>query len=180
MKAILLLCALLALLLNTACSVRLETPPKKVMAAASPLTAPLTPTITVAAPQTASFCYEGDGIALTLPADWDYEITAHDAEIGQFSIAVWPKAQPEAQLELIHYATPFGVCGTGLHTQEVAFSSGLTGSMGTYEDLDSWSYIAFEGDYVALNQGIGLWWDVYGVQAMEILGSAVFGEEAAG
>ena len=52
--------------------------------------------------------------------------------------------------------------------------------MGTYEDLDSWSYIAFEGDYVALNQGIGLWWDVYGVQAMEILGSAVFGEEAAG
>ena len=70
------------------------------------------------------------------------------------------------------------MCGTGLTTQAVGFANGLEGSMGTYADLDSWSYIAFEDDYVAHNEGIGLWWDAYGAQALEILGTAVFGEEA--
>ena len=131
------------------------------------------------APVTAAFGYAGEGIRLTLPADWDYSITAHDAEIGQFSISVWPHAQPQAQLELVHYGDPFGVCGDGLTTRSVAFSNGRTGSMGTYNTQENWSYIAFDHDYVALNQGIGHWWDTYGTQAMGILGSAVLGKEAA-
>ena len=181
MKTILLLCALTALLINTACSMKGSTAVNPCISAPEPntrLTASMNPAVVQASDTVASYHYEGAGIALTIPADWDYAIDAHDAEIGQFSITFWPKAQPQAVLEVVHYGTPFGVCGTGLTTQAVGFANGLEGSMGTYADLDSWSYIAFEDDYVAHNEGIGLWWDAYGAQALEILGTAVFGEEA--
>lgn len=179
MKFLLLICVLAALLLNTACSAKPEQPPVSEKKTPDQRWAPLTPEAPATADAVASYSYEGAGIRLSIPAGWDYEIDAHDAEVGQFSIRFWPEAQPAAVLELFHYGSPFGVCGTGLTTQEVAFDNGLTGSMGTYEDLDSWSYIAFEGDYVAQNEGIGLWWDAYGAQALDILGTAVFGEEAA-
>ncbi len=182
MKTILLLCALAALLINTACSMKGSTAVDPCIAEplpAAPLTATVNPVELESPTTVASYHYDGAGIALTLPADWDYEIDAHDAEAGQFSISLWPKAQPAAVLEVVHYGAPFGVCGTGLTTQTVAFASGLEGSMGTYSDLDSWSFIAFEGDYVAHNQGIGLWWEIYGQQALEILGTAIFGEETA-
>lgn len=179
MKFLLLVCVLAALFINTACSTKTEQPPAPEKKAPAQPSAPLAPVTTAEPGQEVSYAYDGAGIRLTLPAGWDYEIDAHDAEVGQFSIRFWPEAQPAALLEVFHYGSPFGVCGTGLTTHEVAFANGLTGSMGTYADLDSWSYIAFEGDYVALNQGIGLWWEAYGAQALDILGTAVFGEEAA-
>lgn len=181
MKTILLLCALVALLINTACSMKGSTAVDPCISVPEPdvqLTASMNPSAIQSPDAVASYHYEGAGIALTLPTDWEYAIDAHDAEAGQFSIAFWPKAQPQAVLEVVHYGTPFGVCGTGLTTQTVSFANGLEGSMGTYADLDNWSFIAFENDYVAHNEGIGLWWDAYGAQALEILGTAVFGEEA--
>lgn len=184
MKFLLLICVILALAFNTACSMRGDTSGDPCTAAPAPpvqQTAVVTPAEAEdPIPDTAvSYSYDGAGIRLSIPAGWAYEIDAHDAEMGQFSISFWPEAQPVARLEVVHYASPFGVCGTGLTTQAVAFANGLTGSMGTYAELDNWSYIAFEGDYVAHNQGIGQFWDAYGDQALVILGTAVFGEEAA-
>lgn len=165
MKLLILLCAFWALF-SASAHIKRHLPP-----IISPAALP--------APVTAAFGYAGEGIRLTLPSDWDYSICAHDAEMGQFSISIWPQAQPRAQLELIHYADPFGVCGDGLTTRDITFAGGRTCSMGTYATADRWSYIAFGHDYVALNQGIGHWWDTYGSQAMGILSTAVLGEDAA-
>jgi len=121
-------------------------------------------------------------IALTLPEGWEYEKEEYDAKLdngGEFAICFRP-AGADGWVR-VACSSLFGVCGTGLETEEITFGAGLTGTQGTYDGHAVWDYIVFsipeDGDrsYVAFTQGVEDWWPDYGDAAMEILSAAQLG-----
>ncbi len=130
-------------------------------------------------------------MSLELPEGWDYAYVGAGVSNGEFHVSpdervgirFWPEAfggeEPPA-LELVCYRhTLYGVCGTGLVTEDVTFDSGLTGTVGTYDGGPLWSYILLKdtpGSYVIENKGAEQWWEDYGAQAMGILNSIRVGE----
>ena len=169
---------LLLLLVLTGCSQ--TTPP----AAEPPSSEPETPPaerdqITSVYPWTEAYAeHDGRYISLMILADsWDYECLPYNE--GSFGIAFWPKTHPDARVEVRCYDYPFGVCGTGLETQPLELTNGITASMGTYSgDFNNWSHIWFgpeHGNYAALSDGAAVWWETRGTEALEILSSAVLG-----
>lgn len=123
--------------------------------------------------------HEGARIALDIPAGWEYEVEEYSEEDGLFGLRFRPEGEAGwIRLECLDW---FGVCGTGLETEEISFPSGLTGEMGTYDGGERWDYIAFsrpEGEdrsYVATTESADGWWPDCGEAAMEILASARLG-----
>lgn len=118
-------------------------------------------------------------IGLDLPEGWEHEVEEYSEDTGLFGLRFRPGgAEGWVRLECCDW---FGVCGTGLVTEEISFPSGLTGEMGTYDGGQVWDFIAFpppEGathTYVASAEGIEDWWPDYGDAAMEILSTARLG-----
>ena len=130
-------------------------------------------------------------MSLELPEGWGYAYAGVGVDGGEIhaepadtvGIRFWPDAAEDSgggALALYFYQELFGVCGTGLQTQDVTFDSGLTGSMGTYDNGPLWDFISFydtPGSYVVMNEGAENWWDEYGGQAMTILNSVQVGGE---
>lgn len=125
---------------------------------------------------------EGANMGLTLPEGWDYELVSEVREVGEpetstedFGIRFWP-TDGVGSMTLWYYPRGFGVCGTGLTAQKVAFANGLNAERGRWGG--NWEYVSFRdtpgsGSYVARNSGL----DSNGLNtAMEILGTAVLGE----
>jgi len=129
-------------------------------------------------------------MSLELPANWGYALVGFPVDDGHIhvqpaeamGIRFWPDAAEDmggGALALYCYADLFAVCGTGLETREIELSSGLTGSMGTYDENPLWSFIRLydtPGSYVIQNEGADVWWDDYGGQAMTILDSVRVGK----
>ena len=115
-------------------------------------------------------------ITLTIPYNWTYETKTGSTD-GDYSISFWPEGQTDGKIKMCYY-NAFGVCGTGLETEEI--SLGVYKALkGTYDNSKIWNHIIFfdmPGFYVALNEGAEKWWDEYGDEAMTILSSIKLAE----
>ena len=134
--------------------------------------------------RTVSVVRDFAGISLQLPRDWDYELT-EDQQAPGFSVTIYHKAVPEESI-VLEFQTAFGVCGTGLRTEQVEIN-GYSASMGIYDGNPTFDYISFEntpGFYVLYNYADALWWreyedEVRGILAtLEIAQGIIFREEA--
>ena len=112
-------------------------------------------------------------LSLIVPDGWEYathETVEHSAVTDlayPFFIEIWPEGETQGSL-LFVYDEKFGVCGTGLTSEEVILG-GHKGSMGTYDNSSVFSFIVFDREFVILNMDADKWWNEYGTEAMEIL-----------
>lgn len=110
-------------------------------------------------------------ITLTIPYDWEYT-TERGNNPDEYCISFWPADQTEGKIEIWYY-TAFGVCGTGLEEKEITVGE-YEAWQGTYDNKKVWDFISFSGmpgSYVAMNEGADKWWNRYGDEAMQILGT---------
>jgi len=140
--------------------------------------------------ETISCTFNYLNMSLELPPNWGYAFVGFPVDDGNIhvqpaetmGIRFWPDAAEDmggGALALYCYADLFAVCGTGLKTEDIVLDSGLTGSVGTYDDGEVWDFIRLydtPGSYVIQNEGADVWWDTYGSQAMTILNSVRVGE----
>ena len=140
--------------------------------------------------ETISCAFNYMNMSLELPENWGYAFsglpvddgTIHVQPADVVGIRFWPDAAEDmggGALALYFYTDLFAVCGTGLQTRDIELGSGLTGSMGTYDNGAVWDFISFydtPGSYVVMNEGADSWWADYGGQAMTILNSIRVGE----
>ena len=129
------------------------------------------------APANHTVIYSEDGasITLTLPAGWNYAFTSLEENDYCAGITFWPTGREEGKIFFGYYPSGFGVCGTGLETEEMELA-GKTVSVGTYDGAALWDFISFGESYAVWGQGHEHWWAEYGETAMEILDSADFGK----
>lgn len=113
-------------------------------------------------------------LSLIVPDGWEY--ATHET-VDQYNevvdlaypifIEIWPEGETQGSL-LFVYDERFGVCGTGLTSEEVILG-GHKGSMGTYDNNSVFSFIVFDREFVILNMDADKWWNEHGAEAMEIL-----------
>lgn len=110
-------------------------------------------------------------LSLIVPEGWKYathETATPTSDLAYpFFIEIWPEGETQGSL-LFVYDERFGVCGTGLKSEEVILG-GHKGSMGTYDNNPVFSFIVFDREYVILNMDADKWWNDHGAEAMEIL-----------
>lgn len=117
-------------------------------------------------------------ISLSIPDGWHYETCPTDSgetDYGLYGIRFYPDGVPQGYIAL-NYIDNFGVCGTGLATEETTIA-GHAASIGTYDNLSHWNFITFRDGYdgiVALTYSVDDWWDACSDQIMEILGTLTF------
>lgn len=124
------------------------------------------------APSEGSLCT----ISFMLPEGWDYSITqTEDVPVSGINVAIYPVAEGDARgCVVISYTQGFGVCGTGLVTEETTFNNHAA-SIGTYDDHPYWDYIALMDPYqgcVILNQAE--WYEQYQDEINDILSTVAF------
>lgn len=113
--------------------------------------------------------YKDSQVTIDLPESWEYEIEENE-------LRIWPKGQTKGKITILYHEGLFGVCGTGLTTEKITLG-GQKASKGTYDGDKMWMFITFEDEanpYVIRSDGADVWWDVYGEEAMEILGTINF------
>ena len=115
--------------------------------------------------------YEGYWFTLEIPENWKYEIQEFTEEdYYDFGLYFWPKDEKEGRIGVLS-TEMFAVCGTGLETKKVMFGD-FEANQGTYDGNDVWDFMTFsfeDRDFVALNEGMDVWWTEYGEEAMNIL-----------
>lgn len=117
-------------------------------------------------------------ITISLPEGWSFEAYPMDSEsliYGMYGIHFYPEDAKEGYIE-ITYIKPFGVCGTGLKSEN-ADIAGQQASIGTYDEHEYWDFIAFHGEYegvVAYTYSVDSWWDKYHEQVRDILNTLSF------
>ncbi|MBR2724250.1 MAG: hypothetical protein IKB72_02280, partial [Ruminococcus sp.] len=130
---------------------------------------------------------ENANIFLSLPEDWEYTETGNepDSETNRSGISFYHSSDPENNIT-IEFTDAFGVCGTGLRTEDIRINS-YNASMGIYDSCPTFSYIVFEntpGFYIIYNNADAVWWQKYedDVRAifstLRIAEGIVFREEA--
>ena len=90
---------------------------------------------------------------------------------GGYGMHLYPTQAAEGFIEICYPDTPFGVCGTGLETEEVILADS-SACIGTYDGHPYWDYVVFnDGNQgvVALTCQVERWWPDYGDQALAIL-----------
>ena len=112
-------------------------------------------------------------LEITLPVDWAYEIVEYTENCDRCGIRFWPEDCPEGSVGLYYHPNGFGVCGTGLETNELTLASGEKASVGYYDGSDAWSFISMEMDYAALAEGTAEWTKEDRDTAMDIVLYAV-------
>lgn len=125
-------------------------------------------------------------ISLTVPEQWEYKTCAVDetglSMGGDYGIIIYPKDKGEngGHIE-IAYSSFFGVCGTGLETQELTLG-GDKADVGYYDGSKIWDYVCYKGKnegVVAYTYDVDKWWDECGDDVMEILNTLRFEPEKA-
>lgn len=110
-------------------------------------------------------------IFLNIPKGWEYEAEDKDGS-NDFCIAFWPSGHSEGKIKAWYYEA-FGVCGTGLEQEKITLGT-YEAYKGTYDNKNVWDFISLEGtsgQFVVMNEGADAWWDEYGDEAMQILGT---------
>ena len=116
------------------------------------------------------FSREDVAIRMTIPAGWEFVSLSGEDGGNLPGVTFWPKGHEEGKIS-VQYQTAFGVCGTGLVTEDVSMS-GFYGSTGYYDGSDAWSYICLRakyGSFVIRNESDDTWWSAYEMSVMEIL-----------
>ena len=83
-------------------------------------------------------------ISVVARDDWDVEAVPVDGDkmmYGLYGLILKPIDARDGQIELF-CSNDFGVCGTGLSTEETILAS-VTAHVGTYDDHKHWDYIIF-------------------------------------
>lgn len=110
-------------------------------------------------------------IYMEIPESWSCVIVKEDG--GGYFLEICPP--DEEGIVRVGYWPGFGVCGTGLATEE-AVIAGMDACIGTYDNGPMWSFITFEGDFVVINEGADGWQDVHKDLLMKCLETLVIGE----
>lgn len=128
-------------------------------------------------PKTIVYSYNDAHMELEIPREWTHEF--YKDENGQaYGIRFWPGNESTGKLAL-YYQPSFGVCGTGLKSEEFILPSGPKGHMGTYDNHAVFDFIAFREEeqcYVVMNEGADAWWNDYKEDAMRIITSIKLGK----
>lgn len=107
---------------------------------------------------------------MEIPETWEHEIVKEDG--GGYFLVIRPPHE-EGSVR-VGYWPNFGVCGTGLSTED-AVIAGMEACVGTYDESPVWSFITFGDDYVAINEGADAWWGAHGNLFMKCLETLVIG-----
>ena len=98
-------------------------------------------------------------LGIQIPESWEYERVNSAGDGSILEIRFRPKGK-EGWVSLRYESAPFGVCGTGLVTEDVTFG-GHKGTQGFYDGRNIWSFIRIQedlpGDFVILNDGADSW-----------------------
>ena len=123
---------------------------------------------------------EKASISLMLPDGWDYQTTT-PAPLTQenycFSVRIFRSDSPDNSIS-IEYTDSFGVCGTGLRTEETEIA-GHKAHKGIYDDNPNFDYIVFDDApdfYVIFNNADTLWWAEYKNEVNQILSTLKIAE----
>ncbi len=117
-------------------------------------------------------------IAFKLPSDWEYEVSwTEDVPVSCFVVSIYPKGHSEGSVA-IEYMRGFGVCGTGLASEEIVFN-GLSCKAwkGTYDNHPYWDFISLGDEYrgcAIINNAGTTWFNDYRDVLEEILSTVVF------
>ena len=94
-------------------------------------------------------------IELTIPNEWKYEELPADVEYGRYNYALKiSKEKGNGSAVLYLYNSIFGVCGTGLKSEQYYLYgyNGTKCSVGYYDGSDTWDFISFS----ELNRNIAI------------------------
>ena len=130
-------------------------------------------------PAVAAYASRHASVQVTLPGEgWEWEEIPDTGGDEPFGIRFWPVGDKAAAVELCCHPQMIGLCGTGLDTEKLVLDNGLEVFVHAY-DKEPWFLVAFEktaGCYYAERNTDSR---AYDEEIMEILGSAVLGEDAA-
>ncbi len=119
-------------------------------------------------------------ISVYIPASWTAEALPVGSEVlanGLYGLALWPRNVSDGQIQLF-YTDMFGVCGTGLATEERKLA-GEVASIGTYDNNAHWDFITFgsgKAHVVAMHTDCSSWTDGDWNEVMDILDTMKFDE----
>ncbi len=117
---------------------------------------------------------ENANFSITLPEGWSYEETPESPIIQSqgFGISIYHTSAPESTIT-IEFTESFGVCGTGLRTEEITIGE-YKATKGIYDGNPTFDYIIFEntpGFYVIHNYADASWWAEHKNEISSILGT---------
>ncbi|MFV0467243.1 MAG: immunoglobulin-like domain-containing protein [Lachnospiraceae bacterium] len=129
---------------------------------------------------TISFSGYAGTINVQIPDGWTSISLPSQEENGSYSIQFYPD-QVEDGFVTLAYMDTFGVCGTGLESENIALS-GDQATVGTYDGHTYWDYISYSGKnqgLVAQTNNVESWWEEYAEEVMDILDTAFLETEEA-
>lgn len=122
-------------------------------------------------------------MAMTIPEGWQWE-SVQDKELSAEGIRFWKTGDKAVSFELLCWRGGYGICGTGVTSEEITLSNGQKIWQHTEENTDSlWLNLYFEstpGDYVCAPTGTLTkeTWDSCRDEVLAILNTAQFGRDA--
>ncbi len=122
-------------------------------------------------------------MAMTIPEGWQWE-SVQDKELSAEGIRFWKTGDKDVSFELLCWRGGYGICGTGVTSEEITLSNGQKIWQHTEENTDSlWLNLYFEstpGDYVCAPTGTLTkeTWDSCRDEVLAILNTAQFGRDA--
>ncbi len=122
-------------------------------------------------------------MAMTIPESWQWE-SVQDKELSAEGIRFWKTGDKAVSFELLCWRGGYGICGTGVTSEEITLSNGQKIWQHTEENTDSlWLNLYFEstpGDYVCAPTGTLTkeTWDSCRDEVLAILNTAQFGRDA--
>ena len=134
--------------------------------------------------ETAAYTSGYVDMALTIPEGWQWE-SVQDKSVGTEGIRFWKTDDKALDFKLLCWRSGYGICGTGVTSEELTLSNGQMVWQHTEQETDGlWLGLYFEGvpgDYVCQASG-GMIdkaaWDGCRDEVLAILGTAQFGREA--
>ena len=119
-------------------------------------------------------------ISVYIPATWTAEAAPMDSDklmYGLYGLILKPRDAASGQIELF-CSDSFGVCGTGLSTEEKSLAGG-TAHIGTYDNHTHWDFITFRSEQpqiVAQHTDCSSWTEAMWDEAMAVLDTMKFNE----
>ena len=134
--------------------------------------------------ETASYTSGYVDMALTIPEGWQWE-SVQDKSMNTEGIRFWKTDDRALDFKLLCWRSGYGICGTGVTSEELTLSNGQMVWQHTEAERDGlWLDLYFEnvpGDYVcqpaagAIDKAA---WDGCRDEVLSILGTAQFGRDA--